>query len=160
MDAADVVKTVMRFCQQWGTLRVFSESNGVGMLVPELFKSKDTAIDGRLIIINSHYEQRPKEGKIQGVLELPFALGNFVFTNRIWSNPRMYKQMKDYPAVRHDDWLDALVTLYEKSIPARQSGGAKPWSKYKFGTLNYTQLLEPSTQKTKTMLGKFNEYFA
>lgn len=119
MDAAEVVKHCMRFGETYRTLRLFSEANGVGMLVPELFKTEGTLVRGKRFVVTPHYEQRPKEAKIQGVLELPFALGQMVFTDNVFSNERIHKQMSLYPAVRHDDFLDALVTLYEKAVASR-----------------------------------------
>ncbi len=162
MDAADVVRTTLAFCRKYQTLRVFHEANGVGMLVPELFKSKETAIDGRLPVVVSHYEQRPKEAKIQGVLELPFALGNLVFAPEVWDNERIHKQMKLYPAVRHDDFLDALVTLYEKAIPLRNARKRKDTSRdLRWSPLHADLLLEPKAQAEEqhTLLSRYNEYF-
>lgn len=162
MDAADVVRITLAFCRKYQTLRVYHEANGVGMLVPELFKSKDTAIDGRLPVVNSHYEQRPKEAKIQGVLELPFALGNLWFAPEVWGNERIHKQMKLYPAVRHDDFLDALVTLYENAIPLRNAHKRRSVSRdLSFNVLHLDALLEPKAlgEEPKTLLSRYNEYF-
>jgi predicted phage terminase large subunit-like protein len=158
MEAKEVVKTTMEFCDRFCTLRVFHEANGVGLLVPELFKSKDTQVRGRLLVINSHYEQRPKEAKIQGVLEMPFALGNFVFAEHIWLNELIQKQIKNYPAVRHDDFLDALVTLFEKAIPTRSQKAAKANRDLKF-SLNADVQLEKSKEPQPSILGAYNAYF-
>lgn len=161
MDAADVVKITLDFCRRYNTLRVFHEANGVGMLVPELFKSKDTAIDGRLPVVNSHYEQRPKEAKIQGVLELPFALGSLVFAPEVWDNERIHKQMKFYPAVRHDDFLDALVTLVEKALPLRNARQIRQTNRDLRWTLAADYNLEQSQapEQQKTLAGAYNAYF-
>jgi predicted phage terminase large subunit-like protein len=162
MDAAEVVKTTLAFCRKYQTLRVYHEANGVGMLVPELFKSKDTAIDGKLAVVNSHYEQRPKEAKIQGVLELPFALGNLVFAPEVWDNERINKQMRLYPAVRHDDFLDALVTLYEKALPLRNARkSVQKGIRINWHSLNVDRLLEPQAhaQEQQTLLATYNAYF-
>lgn len=158
MEAAEVVKTVLDFARRFRTLRLYHEANGVGMLVPELFKSKDTAVEGKLMVVNSHYEQRPKDAKIQGVLELPFALGNFVFAQRVWENERIMKQLRNYPAVRHDDFLDALVTLFEKAVPARNTKAAKTKRDLNF-TLGLDLLLEKPNQPRKTFLGEYNAYY-
>jgi predicted phage terminase large subunit-like protein len=158
MEAADVVKTTLEFAAKYKTMRVFHEANGVGLLVPELFKSQQTQINGKLLVVNSHYEQRPKEAKIQGVLELPFALGSFVFTQKLWSNERIMKQMKNYPAVRHDDWLDALVTLFEKATPNRGAKVKAAQGEIKWG-LNVERMLANAEQPKPTLLGGFNAYF-
>jgi hypothetical protein len=161
MDAADVVRTTLAFCKKYCTLRVFHEANGVGMLVPELFKSKDTAVDGKLCVVNSHYEQRPKEAKIQGVLELPFALGSLVFSPEVWDNERIHKQMKLYPAVRHDDFLDALVTLVEKALPLRNARQLRNANKDLRWELAADNLLEPTAaaKDNKTLLGTYSDYY-
>lgn len=120
MVAAEVVKKVQEFAQKYDTLRVFSEANGVGLLVPELFKPESAYVNGRAIIVNTHYEQRPKESKIQGVLELPLNTGKVIFCQRVREQERLWKQLMNYPGVRHDDFLDAVVTLYEKALPSRE----------------------------------------
>lgn len=160
MEASEVVKTTLKFASKYNTLRVFHESNGVGMLVPELFKTDSAIINGRRLVINSHYEQRPKEAKIQGVLELPFATGKMIFNQRVFNDPLLYKQLKNYPGVRHDDFLDSLVTLYEKTIAMRDKTKALDTIRdLNFG-LNADYRLENKTDdKEKTMLGKFNAYY-
>ena len=160
MEAKEVVQTTLAFCDKYRTLRVYHEANGVGLLVPELFKSKDTQVNGRLLVINSHYEQRPKEAKIQGVLEMPFALGNFVFAEHVWSNELIKKQIHNYPAVRHDDFLDALVTLYEKAIPSRQAVGASNRANRDLVfSLNADIKVEASREPEPTLFGQYNAYF-
>lgn len=161
MDAADVVKITLAFCRKYQTLRVFHEANGVGMLVPELFKSKDASIDGRLPVVISHYEQRPKEAKIQGVLELPFALGNLMFAPEVWDNERIHKQMKLYPAVRHDDFLDALVTLYENALPLRNASKHTSTNRDLRWQLAADYKLEPTaqSQEKKTLAGTYSDYY-
>lgn len=157
MDAADVVKKTVAFCTKYNTLRVFHESNGVGMLVPELFKSQATFVAGRALVINSHYEQRPKEAKIQGVLELPFALGQLVFVREVWENERIHKQMKNYPATSHDDFLDALVTLQEKAIGRRQP---KTSQRTTFAYQLYVDKAADAVGKpTPSLLGTYNNVF-
>lgn len=121
MTAAEVVKKVQEFGQNYNTLRVFSEANGVGMLVPELFKPTSSFVDGKPLLVNSHYEQRTKESKIQGVLELPINAGKVYFCQRVRLNETIWKQVGRYPGVRKDDFLDGLVTLYEKSLPSRKT---------------------------------------
>lgn len=158
MEASEVVKITLAFAAKYNTYRVFHEANGVGMLVPELFKSPQSQINGKLLIVNSHYEQRPKEAKIQGVLELPFALGSFVFTESIWNNERIKKQMKNYPAVRHDDWLDGLVTLYEKARPSRNNKKAVANNELVY-TLNVEAMLAHADKPKASLLGAYNEYF-
>lgn len=158
MEAAEVVKTVLDFARRFRTLRMYHEANGVGMLVPELFKSPATAVEGKLLVVNSHYEQRPKDAKIQGVLELPFACGSFVFAQRVWENERIMKQLRNYPAVRHDDFLDALVTLYEKAIPARHSRAQAARTSLSF-TLGIDRALEKPNQPHQSFLGEYNGYF-
>jgi len=120
MAAAEVVQKVQEFALKYNTLRVFSEANGVGQLVPDLFKPESSYVNGRAIIMCTHYEQRPKESKIQGVLELPINTGKIIVCERIRTQEKLWKQMSNYPGVRHDDFLDALVTLYERSLPSRE----------------------------------------
>jgi predicted phage terminase large subunit-like protein len=159
MEAAEVVKTVVSFCKRYNTLRMYHESNGVGMLVPELFKGENATVDGKRIIVNSHYEQRPKEGKIQGVLELPFALGKMVFSEKVWDNPYLHKQLKNYPAVRHDDYLDALVTLIERTVPNRTQSKGTYTKGLRFSSMNADYLLESTPEQEKTLLGNYNAYY-
>lgn len=121
LTAAEVVANVQRFARKYCTQRVFSEQNGVGMLLGSLFESKESYIDGKPLIVYGHYEQRVKESKIQGVLELPIASGRFYMLQQVRDNERAWKQLCNYPAVTHDDYLDGLVTLYEKTIPSRTS---------------------------------------
>lgn len=120
MTAAEVVAFTLKHCRRLGTLRLFYEENGVGMLVGELFRHPDSFIDGRPILAFGHYEQRVKESKIQGILELPIAAGKVWFTERVKAKEHIWKQIKNYPAVSHDDFLDGLVTLFEQSTPARE----------------------------------------
>lgn len=120
MIAAEVVKCVMEFAVKYSCFRLFYEENGVGKLVPELFKGESAQVEGRRIICNGHYEQRNKESKIQGVLELPINAGKLVMTEKVRANEYIWKQLVNYPAVRHDDFLDGLVTLYEHSVPSRE----------------------------------------
>jgi phage terminase large subunit-like protein len=120
MVAAEVVKNTTSLAKRWQTLRLFYEANGVGLLVPELFKTEASKVDGKQIITVGHYEQRSKESKIQGVLELPMNLGKIAICQRVRDNQKIWKQLTNYPAVRHDDFLDGLVTLYEKTIPSRE----------------------------------------
>jgi len=160
MEAAEVVKQVLRFSSKYKTLRAYFESNGVGMLVPELFKTDSAVSMGRRMVTFGHYEQRPKDAKIQGVLELPFATGKMVFNERVFNDPLLYKQMKNYPGVRHDDFLDALVTLYEKTIATRDKYKTLDTVKgLKFG-LNADYTLEHKLEDNeKTILGEFNAYY-
>jgi predicted phage terminase large subunit-like protein len=159
MEAAEVVKQVLRFSNKYKTLRVYFESNGVGMLVPELFKTESAMSLGRRMVVFGHYEQRPKDAKIQGVLELPFATGKMVFNERVFNDPLLYKQMKNYPGVRHDDFLDALVTLYEKTKATRDKNKVLGTVKgLKFG-LNADYGLETTLDDEKTILGEFNAYY-
>ena len=127
LTAAEVVATVQKFARKYGTQRVFSEQNGVGMLVSSLFEAKETYVDGKPLIVYGHYEQRVKESKIQGVLELPIASGKIMFLQQVKDDNRLWKQLSNYPAVTNDDFLDGLVTLYEKSIPARNVFDSNKW---------------------------------
>lgn len=120
MVAAEVVEKVQEFASKYDTLRVFSEANGVGLLVPELFKPQSAYVNGRALIVYTHYEQRPKESKIQGVLELPINTGKLMVCQRVRNHERAWKQLTNYPGVRHDDFMDTLVTLYERSLPSRE----------------------------------------
>jgi hypothetical protein len=111
------------------------------------------------VFIVSHYEQRPKEAKIQGVLEVPFAVGNFVMTEAVWNNEYLKKQLKNYPAVRHDDYLDALVTLYEKALPNRYGKTAQKNTLQPTFGLAIDKILETAKEPKKTTLGTYNAYF-
>lgn len=160
MIAAEVVQNTQKLAFTYQTLRLFYEANGVGLLVPELFKTDASKVDGKQIICVGHYEQRSKESKIQGVLELPINIGKIAVCQRVRDNERIWRQLTNYPAVRHDDFLDGLVTLYEKTIPAREIYT----SKLQDISINGIRLnadakadyrLQPST-----FLGQFNEdYF-
>jgi len=120
MTAAEVVEKVRDFAAKYDTLRMYSELNGVGALVPEIFAPQVFKVNGRSLIVNTHYEQRPKESKIQGVLELPINSGKFIFCERVKGQERLWKQLSNYPGVRHDDFMDSLVTLYEKATASRE----------------------------------------
>lgn len=120
MTAAEVVEKVGDFATKYDTLRMYSELNGVGALVPEIFAPQVFKVNGRSLIVNTHYEQRPKESKIQGVLELPINSGKFIFCERVKGQERLWKQLSNYPGVRHDDFMDSLVTLYEKATASRE----------------------------------------
>jgi hypothetical protein len=155
MDAGEVVKHCISFGEKYHTLRLFSEANGVGMLVPELFKTEGTLVRGKRFVVTCHYEQRPKEAKIQGVLELPFALGQIVFTDKVFNNERIFKQMSLYPAVRHDDFLDGLVTLYEKTVASRAHKTTSVNRDLKY-TLNIDYKLDTLYNEPKqTLLGAY-----
>jgi predicted phage terminase large subunit-like protein len=159
MEASEVVKTTLEFCNRFNTLRVFHEANGVGLLVPELFTNASALVNGKRVFITGHYEQRPKEAKIQGVLEVPFAVGNFVMTEAVWNNEYLKKQLKNYPAVRHDDYLDALVTLYEKALPNRYGKTAQKNTLQPTFGLTIDKMLETAKEPKKTTLGTYNAYF-
>lgn len=158
MEAATVVKTVREFATKWNTLRLYFEQNGVGMLVPELFKADNTMVDGRKVICYGHYEQRQKESKIQGVLELPINSGKLIITQEIRNNEYLWKQITNYPAVRHDDFLDALVTLYEKSTPSRELYD------HNINKVNYNpyelHINRDSTLPEPTYFSQYNSYYA
>lgn len=156
MIANEVVTKTIELAQRWSTLRVFYEQNGVGLLIPQLFENID--VDGKRLICYGHYEQRNKESKIQGVLELPINSGKLIVTESVRRNEYIWKQIANYPAVRHDDFLDMLVTLYENSLPSRESYNhtiqniqLNPYQ-LKLHTKEYVK--EPS------YLGQFNEYYA
>lgn len=160
MEAAEVVKHTVRFASKYKTLRVYHESNGVGMLVPELFKTDTAIVNGRRLVIYSHYEQRPKEAKIQGVLELPFATGKMVLNERVFNDPLLYKQLKNYPGVRHDDFLDSLVTLYEKTIAMREKTKVLDTIRdLNFGLNADYRIEHKRDDENKTILGEFNAYY-
>ena len=160
MEAAEVVKVTLRFAAKYKTLRVYHESNGVGMLLPELFKTDSAIVNGRRLVIYSHYEQRPKEAKIQGVLELPFATGKMIFNERVFNDPLLYKQVKNYPGVRHDDFLDALVTLYEKTVAMREKTKVLDTIRdLNFGLNADYRLEHGRDDEEKSILGEFNAYY-
>ena len=157
MIAAEVVKTVVEFAKKYACMRMYYEENGVGKLVPELFKGDNASIDGRRIVCFGHYEQRTKESKIQGVLELPINAGKLIVTQRVRNNEYIWKQLCNYPAVRHDDFLDGLVTLFENAIPSREQ--------YSHNVQNVN--LDPlrlrleslySREKESSYLGQYNSY--
>lgn len=157
MVTAEVVNKVREFADKYDTLRLFAEANGVGALVPDIFKPESSYVNGRAVIVNTHYEQRPKESKIQGVLELPLNSGKIVFCERVRNQERLWKQLTNYPGVRHDDFLDAIVTLYEKSLPSREV--------YKFDqqkvAFNSVPLnIDLRTDNTKETEGYLNGYRA
>lgn len=160
MEAALVVKTVLDFAKRWNTLRVFFEENGVGKLVPELFKSDNTLIDNKKIICYGHYEQRQKESKIQGVLELPVNSGKLYITQRVRNNEYVWKQVQNYPAVRHDDFLDSLVTLWEKALASREhynhSVSNIRLNPYE---LNVNTLVDKAIQPEQTYLRQYSSYY-
>lgn len=120
MIAAEVVENTVKLATAYNTLRVFYEANGVGLLVPELFKTSASKVNGKQIICTGHYEQRTKDSKIQGVLEMPVNTGMVAVCQRVRDNEKVWKQLSNYPGVRHDDFLDGLVTLFEQTIPARE----------------------------------------
>lgn len=157
MEAKAFVEHSQRLARKYETLRLFCERNGVGMLVAEVFKNRDTYVDGRPIIVYDHWEQRVKESKIQGVLELPIAAGKVWFTQSVRNNERAWKQLCNYPAVRHDDFLDMLVTLYEKTTPAREV--FKPTlQNVNFGGLEIGKVLT-GEKEPETYLGEYNDYY-
>lgn len=118
VEATTLTRDVQKLADKYLCYRLYYEENGVGMLLPELFKSRTPK--GRQIITYGHYEQRNKEAKIQGVLELPLNTGNFLFCKRLHTKEKFKNQIKRFPSVKNDDLLDGLVTLYEKTNPIRQ----------------------------------------
>ena len=92
----------------------------MGLLVPELFKTDASKVDGKQIICTGHYEQRTKDSKIQGVLEMPINTGGLAVCQRVRDNEKIWKQLSNYPGVRHDDFLNGLVTLFEQTVKARE----------------------------------------
>lgn len=161
MEAASVVRVVLEFAKRWNTLRVFYEQNGVGQLLPELFKGDVAQVDGKRIICYGHYEQRQKESKIQGVLELPINSGKLLMTQKVRNNEYLWKQLVNYPAVRHDDFLDGLVTLWEKSLVSRefynhniQQVNLDPYR------LRIEDKLISSVSPEETYLSQYSSYFS
>jgi phage terminase large subunit-like protein len=158
MSASEVVSKITEFATKYKTLRVFYEQNGVGMLVPELFKTDASKVDGKQIVCFGHYEQREKESKIQGVLELPVNLGKIAVTERVRANEYLWKQINDYPGVRHDDFLDGLVTLVERSLPTRRlyTGTKNIITNYNYGFVN----LPSQPGDKESYIAQYNsEYF-
>ena len=157
MTASEVVKVVQNLGKLYGTLRVYFEQNGVGALLPELFKTEASRVDGKQFVCVGHYEQREKESKIQGVLELPMLSGKVALCSRVKDNQLIWRQISDYPGVRHDDFLDALVTLHEKSVPSRQIyQGSKTTINWAY---NYQSLPTPPDNQ-QSFLAEYNsEYF-
>jgi len=156
MEAATVVRQVIKFAEEYNTLRVFYEQNGVGMLVPELFKTDAAKVDGKKVICYGHYEQRQKESKIQGVLELPINAGQLIVTQAIKQNEYLWKQLSNYPAVRHDDFLDGLVTLWEQSLPSREQYNHSLKVNFDPYRLHLEDLMERSLEDESTSY--FNQY--
>jgi predicted phage terminase large subunit-like protein len=159
LEAREVVKAVQGFARRYLTLRLFYEANGVGLLLPELFKHESANVDGKRMLCIGHYEQRTKESKIQGVLELPINAGQIMMTRRVRDNERLWKQIVNFPAVRHDDFLDGLVTLFEKAIPSReqyqQSTNAIDFD-------NYTLMIDRIANNVdvrQSHLTQFNSYY-
>ena len=159
MLVAEVIKEVKRHALTYGCGRLYCEENGVGKLVPELFKNQANYVNGKAIVVYGHYEQRVKESKIQGVLEQPIAIGKLMFCQRVRDNEKAWKQLGNYPAVRHDDFLDLLVTLFEKSLPSRnahahipQEGMIGNWR------LGIDRLLEAPTTE-EGLLSGYSQYF-
>lgn len=160
MTAAETVATTQRFCRRYNTLRMFHEQNGVGMLLPELFKTDEAKVDGKQIVVISHYETRTKESKIQGVLELPIAAGKLVFTEKVKNNLTLWKQIRDYPAVSHDDGLDGLVTLWEKTLVRKNRSRRTPLPgelRLNVDIREWLKLNDPEQQKS--FLGEYNAYY-
>lgn len=158
MIAAEVVKTVEKYAEVYNSFRVYYEENGVGKLVPELFKGR--LVSDRAIICYGHYEQRNKESKIQGVLELPINSGKLLVCQRVRNNEYLWKQVANYPAVRHDDFLDGLVTLFENSIPSREQ-----YQHTQAGTLvdfrfKFEQKLDNRGQNEASYLSQYNKFYA
>lgn len=160
LTAAETVLHTKRFCERWNTMRMFHEENGVGMLLPELFKTDEAKVNGKPIIVNSHYEIRTKEGKIQGVLELPIAAGKLVLTERVKENQTVWKQLRDYPGVNHDDALDAIVTLWEKTLSKKQR--KTPDVAFDVYTPRYLlkEWLKSKSNEPQTLFGEYNSYYA
>jgi predicted phage terminase large subunit-like protein len=159
MIAAEVVAKVIEFATKYNAFRLYYEENGVGKLVPELFKGDSATVDGRRIICNGHYEQRNKESKIQGVLELPINSGKLLITQRVRNNEYIWKQLVNYPAVRHDDFLDGLVTLYEYSVPSREQYNHSLQVNLDPYRLNLERLLDKTTTQ-ESYLGQYNRHYA
>ena len=160
LTAAETVMHTKTFCERWNTMRMFHEENGVGMLLPELFKTDEAKVNGKPIVVNSHYEIRTKESKIQGILELPIAAGKLILTQRVKDNQTIWKQLRDYPGVNHDDALDAIVTLWEKTLCKRQKRTADlPFDVY---TPRYLlkEWLKTKDNEPKTLLGEYSSYYA
>jgi hypothetical protein len=120
MSGSRMVEALKDMAYRLNTVRVFYEENGVGLLVPELLKHEAAFVNGRPLVANGHFETRSKESKIVGVLELPIAAGKLWVSEKVRNNEKIWKQLTDYPAVRNDDFLDALVILYENSRPTRE----------------------------------------
>lgn len=158
MIAAEVVKITEEYAEKYNSYRVFYEENGVGKLVPELFKGR--LVSDRSIICYGHYEQRNKESKIQGVLELPINSGKLLVCQRVRNNEYIWKQIANYPAVRHDDFLDGLVTLFENSIPSREQ-----YQNLQVGTVvdfrfKFESKLDNRGKDEQSYLSGYNKYFA
>lgn len=117
----EVVEATQKMAIALHTFRVFYEQNGVGMLLGDVFKNEKSFVNGRPLVALGHYEQRVKDSKIQGVLELPIASGKLCFSEKVRANEDIWHQISNYPVTKHDDFLDALVTLWEKAHNSRES---------------------------------------
>lgn len=159
MVAAEVVQNTSKLAKTYNTLRLFFEANGVGLLVPELFKTDASKVDGKQMVCVGHYEQRSKESKIQGVLELPMNIGKIAVCQRVRDNERIWKQLTNYPGVRHDDFLDGLVTLYEKTIPAREVFNTKAQDITINGIRLNIENKPDYRTNTDSYFGEYNGYF-
>jgi hypothetical protein len=120
LTGKELVEAIKEMALRLNTVRVFYEENGAGLLIPDLLKHESALVNGRSMVALGHYELRPKQSKIEGVLELPIASGKLWLSDKVRNQQKIWEQLSNYPAVRHDDFLDALVLLYENAKPIKE----------------------------------------
>lgn len=145
IEAATLVKRVQELADKYLAYRVYYEENGVGMLLPELLKQKTP--EGKALICYGHYEQRNKEAKIQGVLELAINSGQILLSDHLHQLDKLQKQISRFPSVAHDDFLDCLVTALEKTPGIRSKKSQHMAQPSTFTSNLYLNTVTPEKQR-------------
>jgi predicted phage terminase large subunit-like protein len=159
LSANEVVEAIKNMALAFQSFRVFFEENGVGKLLGDLLKNEKAFVNGRPLVAFGHYEQRIKDSKIQGVLELPIASGKIWISEKVRNNEEIWKELSLYPITKHDDFLDALVTLWEKTNSARESIDYSVFASSQIQS-NARSFLPLDLFNHQSFLSSFNSFFA
>ena len=157
MNPTALVKTVVSLAKKYRIRRVFAEQNGVGALLPSLFfpLNDKNSVDGQPIIVVQHWESRPKQEKIEGVLQ-PLFYNSTIWFNEQFKTKPCWRQLFEFPSNHKDDFLDALVILAEKATN-KQIRSSNKMPEIKRFSLGFESL--PTTpDKTDSYLGQYNDY--
>lgn len=159
MTPTDLIKVVKHFAAKYQTRRVYSEQNGVGTLLPSLFYpvTESNSVNGMAIVINQHWESRPKQEKIEGVLQ-PLFFNSQIYFNESFKLKACWRQLFEFPSSPKDDFLDGLVILTEKTINSKSTVDNSKNINIKDIVFDLSHLGQ--IKEEQTYIGQYSGYYA